>query len=75
MRKRNVNCSSVSYLNAQRGSGWRLAVDDTPLLVNQELGEVPLDAVAEKATFARLQELVQGRSSVAIDINLTENKS
>lgn len=60
-------------LNAQRGSRWRIAVDDTPLLVNQELGEVPLDAVAEKATFARLQELVQGRSIVAIDINLVKN--
>ena len=70
----NVNHSAVSYLNAQRGGGWRIAVHDATLLVNQELGEVPLDAVTEKATFARLQELVQGGYVLAIDINLADNR-
>jgi hypothetical protein len=48
----NMNHCTVSYLDAQGRSGRCIAVHDTTLLVNQELGEVPLDAVAEKATFA-----------------------
>jgi len=62
------------YLNAQRWSGWSIAIHNTSLLVNQELGKVPLDAVAEKATLARFQKLVDGRSIVTIDINLASNK-
>lgn len=68
-----MNHSAVGYLDAQGGSGRGVAVHNMTLLVNQELGEVPLDAVAEKAAFARLQELVQGRNIVAIDVNLTDN--
>lgn len=60
-------------LNAQRGSGRSVTVHNTPLLVHQELREVPLDAVTKKATFARLQELVDGRSIVTIDINLVKD--
>lgn len=45
-------------LNAHGGSGRGIAVHNVTLLVNQELREVPFDAVAEKAAFARLQELV-----------------
>jgi len=58
------------YLNAQRGSGRRIAIQNTPLLVNQELGKVPLDAVTKQATLARLQELVEGRGIVTVDVNL-----
>ena len=58
------------YLNAQRGSGRRIAIHNTPLLVNQELGKVPLDAVTKQATLARLQELVEGRGIVTVDVNL-----
>jgi hypothetical protein len=46
-----------------------------PLLVDQELGEVPLDAVSQKATLAGFQILVDGRSIVTIHINLKSNKS
>lgn len=62
------------HLNAQGWSGWSIAIHNTSLLVNQELGKVPLDAVAEKATFARFQELVDGRSIATVDINLTSNR-
>lgn len=63
------------YLDAQRGSGRGVVIHNTPLLVNQELGEVPLDAVTEEATLARLQEFVDGCGIVTVDINLTSNKS
>ena len=58
------------YLNAQRGSGRRIAIHNTPLLVNQELGKVPLDAVTKQATLARLQELVEGCGIATVDVNL-----
>jgi hypothetical protein len=60
-------------LNAHRGSGRSVAIHYTSLLVNQELGEVPLDAVSEKATLAGFQKLVEGRSIVTIHINLVKN--
>ena len=58
------------YLNAQRGSGRSVAIHNAPLLVNQELGEVPLDAVTKQATLARLQELVEGCGIATVDVNL-----
>jgi hypothetical protein len=64
-----------TYLDAERGSGWRVAVHDPPLLVNQELGEVPFDVVSEEAAFAVLQKLVDRCNIVTIDINLTDNAS
>jgi hypothetical protein len=66
------NCS---YLDAQRGSGRSVAIHYTSLLVNQELGEVPLDAVPEKATLTGFQKLVEGCSIVTIHINLKGNES
>ena len=58
LMKWSTYCTVRTCLDAEWGSGRRVAVHDMPFLVNQELGEVPLDAVAEKTTFARLQELV-----------------
>lgn len=70
-----MNQHPVSYLNAQRGSGGSIAVHNATLLVNQELGEVPFDTIAKNSAFARLQELVQGGSIAAIDVNLTDDRS
>jgi hypothetical protein len=71
----NMNHCTVSYLDAQGRSGRCIAVHDTTLLVNQELGEVPLDVVSEQTAFAGLQELVDGCNIITIDINLTDNRS
>lgn len=42
------------------------------IFVNQELGEVPLDAIPKDATFAGFKEFVDRRSIVAIYINLIQ---
>jgi hypothetical protein len=60
-------------LNTKWGGGGRIAIHHATLLVNQEFGEVPLDAITEKPTFVRLQILVQGCSIVTVDINLVKN--
>jgi len=41
--------------------------------VNEELGEVPFDAIPKEATFAGLEELVDGGSTVSIHINLVKD--
>jgi len=61
-----------TYLDAQWGSCWCVPLHNTPLFVNQELGEVPFYVLTKETTFAGLQELVDGCSIVAIDINLTK---
>ena len=66
---------AATYLDAEWGSGWRIAIHYTPLLVNQKLGEVPLDVVAEETTFAGLQKLVDRCNIVTVDINLADNGS
>lgn len=60
-------------LHAEWRSSWRIALHNTPLFVDQELGEVPFDIVTEKTTFAGLQKLVDGCSVVTININLIKN--
>ena len=54
--------------------GWGKALDDASLLVNQELGEVPLDGVAEQAAFFALQKLVYRMRVCAVDFDLREQR-
>ena len=65
----------MTYLDAEWRSGRCIPLHNTPLFVDKELGEVPLDVLAKEAAFAGLQELVDGCSVVTININLTENGS
>lgn len=58
------------YLHAQRRCGWRVAINYFTIFVNQELCEVPLDAIPENTTLAGLQELVYRCSTSTIYIDL-----
>lgn len=58
------------YLHAQRRCGWRVSIDYFTIFVNQELCEVPLDAIPENTTLAGLQELVYRCSTSTIYIDL-----
>ena len=44
------------------------------IFVDQELSEVPLDAIPEDATFVGHQELVNKRSIITIYINLNQKQ-
>lgn len=64
------------YLNLGRRSGGSISVNDLPILVDKELGEVPLDAVAQQpSTFLWLQVLVKWRLLWAIHINLSPQQN
>ena len=65
-----MNLCTISHLNAKRRSCRGITVNDFPFLVNQELGEVPLDAVTKQSTLARLQEFVNRWGIVAVHIHL-----
>lgn len=59
-----------------RRGGGSISVNDLPILVNKELGEVPLDAVTQQAsTFLWLQVLVKWRLLWAIHINLSPQQN
>jgi len=60
-----------TYLDAQWVSRRGVALRNTPLFVNQELGKVPFDVVAKRAGFAGLEEHVNRRSILTVYINLT----
>jgi len=68
----STRCTSPnSHLDAEWVSGWSIPLNDMPLFVNQELGEVPLDVLTEGTGFAGFQKLVDGCSIFAVDVNLT----
>src|SRR6266511_1628939 len=53
----------------------RIAFDDVPLAVDEELGEVPLDRLgAEQAGLFLLQVLVKRRGGPAVDVDLREHR-
>lgn len=49
-----------------------MALDRLAVLVNDELGEVPLDAVEQHSALLLLQILPQWVSSLAVDVDLLE---
>jgi hypothetical protein len=49
-----------------------VALDGIAVLVDDELGEVPLDGVEQGAALLLLQVLEEGMSSLSVDINLLE---
>src|SRR6516225_3526130 len=57
-----------------RRSRRREAPDDSSLLVYQELGEIPLDGVAEEPTFFALQPLVQRVGAAAVHFDLRKQR-
>lgn len=60
-----------SHLDGQRVGCWPVTLRDAPLFVNQELGEVPFDVVAEGTALAGLEKLVDGCGIIAVNIHLT----
>lgn len=64
----------ISYLNAQWRSRWCITINNIPIFINKELGEVPFDTIPKESTFARLQILVDWSSSGTIHINLIKNQ-
>src|SRR5690349_6431804 len=51
-----------------------IAVDDVSLFVDEELGEVPLDSVAQQPAFFALEKPVERISIVTVDFNLGEER-
>lgn len=50
--------TETTNLNAQRRRGWAVPFDDMAILVNQELGEVPLYPIPQKSSFTCFEEFV-----------------
>ena len=46
------NKTSGIYLKAKWGCRWVITVNNFPILVNQELGKVPLDIISKNSPFA-----------------------
>ena len=64
------NGTKRPYLNAERRSSGSITINNMALLIDKELGKIPLDAVSENSTFARLQEFVYGSTALTIHIDL-----
>src|ERR1019366_908664 len=62
------------WLDGRRRCHRRETLYDVALLVHQELGEVPLDAIAQQATLFALQKLEDRMRVVAVDLDLREQR-
>src|ERR1019366_1128405 len=62
------------WLDGRRRRHRGEALHDSSLSVHQELGEVPLDAIAQQAALFALQELEDWMRVVAIDLDLREQR-
>src|ERR1019366_6241180 len=62
------------WLDCRRRGHRGETLYDISLLVHQELGEVPLDAIAQQAALFALQELEDRMRVVAIDLDLREQR-
>src|ERR1039458_1574519 len=60
------------WLDGRRRCHRRETLYDVSLLVHQELGEVPLDAIAQQAALFALQKLEDRMRVVAVDLDLGE---
>lgn len=56
----------------QRASLGSMSFHRLPILVHDELGEVPLDGIEQRTTLALLQELPQRMRLVPVDVYLGE---
>lgn len=62
-------------LNGHRSSDCAIATKDMPVLVNQELGKIPLYPISQKSRFTCLEELVYRCSIWSINTNLDAAES
>src|SRR5271165_4523246 len=59
-------------LDCRRRCRWSVTLDHVSFLVHQELGEVPLDAVAEQAALFAFQKLEDRMRILAVDLDFRE---
>lgn len=66
-----AGCGRELNLDFQGGGHRTVTFHDLPFFVDQEFGEVPLDAIGEEPAFLRFEELVKGSCVFPVHLDLS----